>query len=181
MPFDLSLLDIIYLLLVGIGALYAIFGALASVDFHLPFDLPGIDVPGEVSIASVSPISIAAFITALGAIGIITLRGMGMPAMASVIWAVVGALVVAVGAHLVFFYAFIAPQASSAVRQSDLIGIMAEVTAPIPATSVGEISYVAMGSRQASQARSATGQAIPRGVTVVIESISGTVFNVRPK
>lgn len=181
MLFDLAALDIFYLILLGVGVVYAIFSLLAGMDFDLPFDLPGLDAPGEVSLASISPISIAAFITAFGAIGIIVTRGMGLPAMTSVIGAVVGSLVVALAAHALFFFILIAPQASSAVKQSNLIGITAEVTAPIPATSVGEIAYVAMGSRQTSPARSATGDAIPRGVAVIIESITGTVFNVRPK
>ncbi len=179
--FDLSALDIFYLILLGIGVLYAVIALLAGMDFDLPFDLPGVDLSHEISIANISPISIAAFVTAFGAIGIVATRGMGQAAMTSVIWAVVGSLVVAVLAHALFFFLFIAPQASSAVRQGDLIGITAEVTAPIPATSVGEISYVAMGSRQTASARSADGQAIPRGATVIVESITGTVLNVRPK
>jgi membrane protein implicated in regulation of membrane protease activity len=181
MPFELSTLDIFYLVLLGIGVVYAVLSLLAGMDFDLPFDIPGLDAPGEIPLASISPISIAAFITAFGAIGIIATRGMGLPAMTSVGVALVGSLLIAAAAHAVFFFIFVAPQASSAVRQGDLIGIIAEVTAPIPATSVGEISYVAMGSRQTSQARSATGEAIPRGSAVVIESITGTVLNVRPK
>jgi membrane protein implicated in regulation of membrane protease activity len=181
MFFDLTTLDIFYLVLLGIGVIYAVFSLLAGMDFDLPFDIPGLEAPGEIPLASISPISIAAFITAFGAIGIITSRGMGMPAMTSVVLALVGSLLVAAAAHALFFFIFVAPQASSAVKQSDLLGITAEVTAPIPATSVGEISYVAMGSRQTAQARSATGEAIPRGSAVVIESITGTVLNVRPK
>ncbi len=181
MLFDLSALDIFYLVLLLVGVVYAVFSLLAGMDFDLPFDLPGVEMPGEISIASISPISIASFITAFGAIGIIATRGMGLPAMTSIIWAVIGSILVAIVAHALFFFIFIAPQASSAVKPNALIGITAEVTAPIPATSVGEIAYVAMGSRQTSQARSATGEAIPRGAAVIIESITGTVLNVRPK
>jgi membrane protein implicated in regulation of membrane protease activity len=181
MLFDLAALDIFYLILLAVGVVYALISLLAGMDFDLPFDLPGLDVAHQVEIASISPISVAAFITSFGAIGIIVTRGMGLPAMTSVIAAVVGSLVVAIVAHALFFFLFIAPQASSAVRPGALIGITAEVTAPIPATSVGEIAYVAMGSRQTSPARSATGQAIARGTTVIVESITGTVLNVRPK
>lgn len=181
MPFDLTPLEIFYLILLAVGVLYAVFSLLAGMDFDLPIDIPGLDGIAEGSLASISPISIGAFLTAFGAIGIIATRGLGLSATESVIWAVVGSIIVALGAHFVFFYLFVAPQASSAVKQSDLIGITAEVTAPIPAASVGEITYVAMGSRQSAQARSANGQAIPRGATVVVESITGTVLNVRLK
>lgn len=181
MPFDLTPLEIFYVILLGLGLLYAVISMLAGMDFDLPFDLPGMDGLADASFASISPISIAAFITAFGAIGIIATRGFGLPAMTSVVAAIVGAILVALGAHAVFYYAFVAQQASSAVKPNDLIGISAEVTAPIPAASVGEVTYVAMGSRQTSQARSASGQAIPRGATVVVESLTGTVLNVRVK
>ena len=154
MPFDLTPLEIFYLVLLGLGVLYALFSLITSADFDLPFDLPGLDGAGDASLAHISPISIAAFMTAFGAIGIIATRSFGQTAMMSVVWAVVGGIIVAVGAHAIFYFMFVAPQASSAVKQSDLIGISAEVTAPIPAGSVGEIAYVAMGSRQTSQARS---------------------------
>lgn len=181
MPFDLTPLEIFYLVLLGLGVLYALISLLAGMDFDLPFDLPGLDGGGDVSLGHISPISIAAFMTAFGAIGIIATRGFDQSAMASVIWAVVGGIVVALGAHAIFYFMFVAPQASSAVKQGDLIGISAEVTAPIPAASVGEVTYVAMGSRQTAQARSTNGQPIPRGATVIVESMTGTVLNVRLK
>jgi hypothetical protein len=53
------------------------------------------------------------------------------------------------------------------------------VTAPIPGDSVGEIAYVSMGERHTATARSSSGQSIPRGATVVIERITGTVVDVR--
>jgi membrane protein implicated in regulation of membrane protease activity len=181
MPFDLTPLEIFYLFLLVVGVLYALFSLLAGMDFDLPFDIPGMDGAADAGLAHISPISIAAFITAFGAIGIIATRGLGLDATTSIIYAVVGSILVALVAHAVFYFIFVAPQASSAVKQGDLIGLTAEVTAPIPATSVGEITYVAMGSRQTAQARSTNGEAIPRGATVVVESITGTVLNVRRK
>jgi membrane protein implicated in regulation of membrane protease activity len=153
-------------------------------DIDLPFHLPGGDIDisgGGPEFLSISPISIAAFVTAFGGIGLITARGLGMDPMTSLIVTVVGSILVALLAHALFFLIFIAPQASSHVKPGELIGLTAEVTAPIPADRLGEVTYVAMGSRQTAQARSATGQAIPRGTAVVIDSLTGTVLNVRPK
>lgn len=192
----LGLLNCFYLFLLMVGVFYALFvlitGGLHSI--HMPsldVDLSGAHLPGtahvdigtptggEISIVSLSPISIAAFVTSFGAIGLIATLGLGWNDLASVIAAVVGSVVVAILSHFAFFYLFIAPQASSALRVSDIIGRAAEVTAPIPGDSVGEIAYVSMGERHTAAARSSSGQPIPRGATVVIESITGTHVNVR--
>jgi len=62
----------------------------------------------------------------------------------------------------------------------ELGGIVGEVTAPISADGVGEITYVAKGSRIASPARSATGQPIPRGTSIAIVRMVGGTALVRP-
>lgn len=193
---DFGLLNCFYLFLLMLGVFYALFllvsGGLHSI--HMPsldIDLSGAHVPGtahvdiggaaghDVSIVSLSPISIAAFVTSFGGIGLIATLGMGWNSIASVVAAVVGSIVVAILSHFAFFYLFIAPQASSALKTSDIIGRAAQVTAPIPGNSVGEIAYVSMGERHTATARSSNGQNIARGATVIIEGITGTVMNVR--
>ncbi len=193
---DFGLLNCFYLFLLMLGVFYALFllvsGGLHSI--HMPsldIDLSGAHVPGtahvdiggaaghDVSIVSLSPISIAAFVTSFGGIGLIATLGMGWNSIASVVAAVVGSIVVAILSHFAFFYLFIAPQASSALKSSDIIGRAAQVTAPIPGNSVGEIAYVSMGERHTATARSSNGQNIARGATVIIEGITGTVMNVR--
>lgn len=195
---DLGLLNCFYLFLLMLGVFYALFllitGGLHSI--HLPsvdVDLGGAHLPGtahvdiggaaghDVSLVSLSPISIAAFVTSFGGIGLITSLGLGWNSVNGAIAAVVGSILVAILSHFAFFYLFIAPQASSALKTSDIIGRTAEVTAPIPGNSVGEIAYVSMGERHTATARSSNGQSIPRGTTVVIETITGTVVGVRPE
>ena len=193
---DLSSLNCFYFFLLMLGVFYALLvtvaGGLHSV--HLPFQvdlsdlpihLPGhVDLAGapshDVSILSLSPISIAAFITSFGGIGIIATQGFHADGAASLLWAAGGSIVVAVVSHFLFFFIFIAPQASSALKTSDVIGVTAEVTAPIPGDSVGEIAYVAMGERHTATARSHDGHSIPRGALVTIESLAGTVMIVKP-
>jgi len=197
--FNPGFLDCFYFFLLMLGVFYAILvtvaGGLHAVHLpihvafsHLPIHLPGIadvhvgDVAShDVSILSLSPISIAAFITSFGGIGIIATQGFGAGGGASLVWAVIGSLVVAFISHVAFFYIFIAPQASSAVQTRNVIGVTAEVTAPIPGDSVGEIAYVAMGERHTSTARSHDGHAIARGALVTIEGLAGTVMIVKPK
>lgn len=192
---DIGLLNCFYLFLLMLGVFYALFlmitGGLHSI--HLPsldVDLQGAHLPGtahvdiggapghDVSLTSLSPISIAAFVTSFGGIGLIATLGLGWSAIASAAAAVVGSIVVAILSHFAFFYLFIAPQASSALKGSDIVGRVAQVTAPIPGNSVGEITYVSMGERHTAIARSSNGQPIARGAAVVIESITGTVVNV---
>ena len=193
---DIGLLNCFYLFLLLLGVFYALFllitGGLHAI--HLPsldIDLSGghltgpahVDIGGapghDVSLTSLSPISIAAFVTSFGGIGLITGLGLGWSSLASAVAAVVGSFVVALLSHFAFFYFFIAPQASSALKSSDIIGRIAQVTAPIPGNSVGEIAYVSMGERHTAIARSSNGQSIARGATVIIESITGTVVNVQ--
>jgi hypothetical protein len=196
---DLGALNCFYFFLLMLGVFYALLTMIAGglhsihiplhVDFsHLPIHLPGDvgvsmgDTPThDVSILSLSPISIAAFITSFGGIGIIATQGFRTGELTSLIWAIGGSIAVALVSHLLFFYIFIAPQASSALKPGDVIGITAEVTVPIPGDSVGEISYVAMGERHTATARSQEGHAIPRGSLVTIERILGTVMIVKPK
>lgn len=194
---DLGLLNCFYTFLLLLGVFYALLvmvaGGLHSIHLpfsadldHLPMHLPGhVDLGGapshDVSLLSLSPISIAAFVTSFGGIGIIATQGFGANGTASLLWAIGGSFVVALVSHLLFFYIFIAPQASSAVRTGDLIGSSAEVTAPIPSGSVGEIAYVAMGERHTATARSSDDSSISRGSVVTIEGLAGTVMIVKPK
>jgi membrane protein implicated in regulation of membrane protease activity len=200
---DFGLLNCFYFFLLMFGVLYALFllvtGGLHS--FHLPsfdIDVSGAHLPAdihapvsahvdvgtstghEVSLLSLSPITIAMFVTSFGGIGLIATLGFGMTGVASVVVAVIGSAIVALISHFLFFYLFIAPQASSALTARDIIGHIGEVTAPIPGNSVGEIAYVSMGERHTATARSADGTDIPRGVMVKIEKIAGTIVIVSP-
>ena len=191
-------LTLLYLALLGVGVIYAVIilvgGALQ--DIHLPgIDLniggheigpvhvdvgAGVDHP-EVSVPSLSPVTIASFVTAFGAFGLIALGLFEVSARWSLAWAAGGGLVVAVIAHFAFGYFLIAPQGSSEVKLQDIVGAVAEVTTLISARGVGAVAFVAQGGRVTYTARSATGEPIPRGTAVVIERVVGGVVVVRPQ
>jgi hypothetical protein len=191
-------LDCLYFALLGIGFLYALIiliiggvhEVVSAIDVHLPTDLhlpvdlghagPSVD-HGEVGVPSLSPITLASFITAFGAFGLVATQLFDQSARASLVWAALGGLVVAAIAHFAFGYFLIAPQGSSTVTARDIIGATAEVITPIPAHGVGEIAFVAQGGRVTSTARSLDGSAIGRGTTVVIDNLVGNVALVRPK
>jgi membrane protein implicated in regulation of membrane protease activity len=195
---DISLINCFYFFLLLLGVFYAVMVMIAGGlhAIHLPAlhaDLGGLHLPGvahvdvsgaaghDISLISLSPISIAAFVTSFGGIGIIATQGFGADSATSLVWAIGGSIVVAVVSHFIFFYVFIAPQASSALKTSDIVGQNAEVTVPIPANSVGEVAYVAMGERHTATARSADNKEIPRGALVSIEALAGTMLIVRLK
>jgi hypothetical protein len=193
-------ISLIYLAFLGIGIIYAVIiligGALH--DIHIPgLDIhvagheighahvdvghaAGVDHP-TVKIPSLSPITIASFVTAFGAFGLISLGLFSATRAGSLVWAVIGGLVIAAIAHFAFGYFLIAPQGSSDVKFSDIVGATGEVITPIPADSVGEIAFVAQGGRITYTAKSATGKPIARGTTVIIENVIGGVAVVRQK
>ena len=196
-------ISLLYLVLLGIGMIYAIIILIAGavhdlhipgfevhvgdhgfgpVDVHSTPDLHAGDVSHpSIKVPSLSPITIASFITAFGAFGLISMGLFQASSRISLIWAIAGGLIIAAIAHFAFGYFLIAPQGSSEVRLNDLIGCTAEVITPIPADSVGEVAFVAQGGRLTYTAKSLGGVNIARGTTVVIEKIIGGVAVVRPQ
>ncbi len=192
-------LTILYLTFLGIGIIYAVIvliGAelgnlhIPGFDFHvgghdigLGHDLSAgasVDHPG-VKVPSLSPITVASFITAFGAFGLIAMGLFDATARGSLLWAAGGGLVIAVIAHFAFGYFLIAPQGSSEVHLEELPGSEAEVITPIPADSVGEIAFVAQGGRVTYTAKSADSTPIPRGTTVTIVEIVAGIAVVQPR
>ena len=187
-------LTVVYGALLGVGILYAIIiligGGLhdlhlpgvdlhvgTHVDVHVP---AGVDQP-EVGVPSLSPITIASFVTAFGGFGLIALGLFEAGGRWSLLLAAGGGLLVAVIAHFAFGYFLIAPQGSSEVRFKDIVGAVGEVTTSIPADGLGEVAFVAQGGRVSYPAKTATGQPIHRGTTIVIEQLSSGVVIVRPR
>ena len=185
-------LDCAYFLSFGVGLLWAIFivitGGLGG-DVDVPdADMPDFDVGdvdafdiGSVEVSPISPITISAFITAFGAVGIISRQLFEVPGPMSLLWSTLGGLLLS-GAMFLFYSRFlIGSQGSSEVRVSQLVGLTAEVVAPIPEDGIGEIAVIAQGSRVTYPARSSQGKAIKRGSLVVIDQMFGTQALVSPE
>lgn len=195
---SVSGLNCLYFACLLVGGTYAVIilftGAIQDIHLpHLDFGLGGgghVDIGGghagpaldggDARIPSLSPITLSSFITAFGAFGIISGQMLGASAPFSLGWAAGGGIVVAALAHFAFGYFLIAPQGSSEIHQSDVVGAQAEVVTPIPADSVGEIALIAKGARVTYPARSVTAQAIRRGQAVVVERLLSNVALVRP-
>lgn len=185
-PLNLSTLNCVYFLLLLVGVVYAVVILIAgeigdvggdldlSGGHHVSFDHGTVDVP------SLSPVTIASFVTSFGAFGLISTGLFSASSAMSLLWAAVGALIVAVIAHFAFGYFLIAPQSSSEVTASYVVGATGEIITPIAAGRLGEVAFVARGSRVTTSARAAGGASIPRGTLVKIEQVVGNVAIVRP-
>jgi membrane protein implicated in regulation of membrane protease activity len=153
-------------------------------------DAAGHDVHGEVFSAAdhssgmhmspFSPMIIAVFMATFGGIGLIV--NYFHPALAGL--TALPAAVAGVGVSGVVMVGFnklsTKVEGSSQAFLSHLIGMTAEVTTPIPQGKLGEISYVARGSRYIGPARAANGGRLDRSTQVLITDIQGGTFVVEP-
>jgi membrane protein implicated in regulation of membrane protease activity len=201
-------LNCVYLALFFIGVGYALFvvitGGLSDIDMpDVDIDIPQIDLPGEVdipgadihiggpdvpagidapdvSVSPLSPITVATFFTTFGGIGVITTQVFGVDPRWSLLWATGGAMAIAALMYLFTSQFLVRSQASSELHRRELVGLQAEVTVPIGESSPGQVTYVTKSGRMSSMARSADGQAIPRGQFVRIVRTVGPQVLVRP-
>lgn len=177
-------LNVIYAAALFIGVIYALFllffqgigGALGDldVDFDVDTDLDlDADAAGEA--AGVSMLAVASFISAFGAFGLIAVTLLDASAVAGLIAALLGGVVMGLAAQAFFVY-ILSPTVSSEVHQTRLIGMAAEITTPIPPGGIGQVALVVEGSRMTYSARATTeGEIYTRGTPVRIERIVGGV------
>ena len=134
---------------------------------------------GQLIFGPFSPLVISFFLTIFGAAGIVLSRMLLAPVLLSLPAAVAAAVALAWLLIVLGNRLFGNMHVSSEIRQHTLIGTEAEVTVAIPESSIGEIAYVAMGSRNVAPARSEDLAPIPRFATVRIARIVGNIFFVR--
>lgn len=187
-----STLNLIYAAALFAGMVYSLFllffqgigDALGHLDIDLSghhFDLGGghhADGSGEAT--GVSMLAIASFVSSFGAVGLISVSLFDASAPVSLIAALTGGIVMGILAQLFFVY-ILSPTVSSEVHQANLIGIVGEVITPIPSNGLGQIAFVAQGSRMTYSARATESEEnYKRGTPVRIERIVGGVAYVSP-
>jgi hypothetical protein len=182
-------LGCVYFALLLIGILYALVilvtggtdDATGAADLGGDVDVAGPDtLQGAIDVTHVSPVTIAGFVTAFGAFGIISQSLFHASPGMSLVWATLGGLIVGVASHVAFIYLLLKPQGSSEVTRGDIVGARAEVITPIPAGNVGEVALVAQGARVTMTARAADGGGVARGTVVAIVEQVGNVVLVEP-
>ncbi len=206
---NLDTLNCIYFTLFLLGLGYALFiaitGGLSDVDFpDVHIDVPQIDFPGDVSVpgadvqiggaglpsggidapdvpvSPLSPVTIAAFITTFGGLGVLSNQVLGLAPGWGLLVATTGALMSSGILFLFYSQVLIRSQASSELRRGELVGVQAEVTVPIAESGMGQVSYQTKSGRMSSTARSIDGRAIPRGQFVRIVREVGPQVLVEP-
>ena len=184
-----STLNCVYFIMLMAGIIWTVVvligGAVSDVDVP-DLDVPGIDFDmdhdlgfdhGSVDVSPLSPITIASFVTSFGALGLIATQLFSVRDSVSLIFAAAGAAVIASGMFLFYSRVLVAGQGSSTLQMSDIRGSKAEVIIPIPKNGLGQVAFVAKGSRTTWGARSVDGKPIASGVIVTIQAVTGdTVF-----
>ena len=134
-------------------------------------DMPGISI--------FSPTVMASFVTAFGGFGLIFSEfPLTSKTVISAPLSIFCALLVAGGLYKFLSMVFRHTQSSSESKVARLVGVEANVITPIAANGVGEIAYVAGGSRYTAAARTENGTPVAGGQTVKITRVVGTQFYV---
>jgi len=143
-------------------------------------DISGGDVGvGEIHFPLFSPVVIACFVTAFGGGGIIGLKLFPFMPILSVPIALGTGVVIGLLVGLLVMKIFKAVQVNAVTTAKSIIGTIAEVSEPIPAAGVGEITFSGKGSRISGPARSEENVDIKRHAMVTITRLVGGLYYVR--
>jgi len=147
-------------------------------------DAGGHDIGGHVGVGDAmhlgpfSPLILACFLATFGASGLILSKL--LPTRALDILVILPAAGIGTMVSVGLIYGFnrlaLSLEGSSEALTSQLPGLSAQVTTPIPANGKGEISLVARGSRFTRPAQSLDGLALPRGAKVIIEEVRNNLL-----
>ncbi|HBY94695.1 MAG: NfeD family protein [Ardenticatenaceae bacterium] len=160
----------------------------AGIGLHHELDLHGGDhhelaghnnFDGSVHVSPLSPTIVATGLGGFGGFGLLASLVIGLGTLASTLFALGGGVLFGLVMYLFYGGLLAGAQGSSEIRLESLYGTTGTVITAIPANSVGEIAFVAQGTRVTTIARSATGQPIPRGQLVIIQEMSGPIAIVR--
>lgn len=134
---------------------------------------------GSLHFSPFSPLVIATFVGAFGAVGLIG-SGIHLPTIIHVPLAIGGGI--AIGFFIAWLMAKLnqMSMAQTDITPTDLVGREAMVSVLIPASGYGEITYEAGGARYNAPAQSEGKIEIPKDTLVVITRIVGNTFFVKP-
>ena len=155
-------------------------GADVGADVGVDGDIVGGDVGvGDIHVPLFSPIVIACFVTAFGGGGIIGLKLFPFAPILSLPVAVGTGVVIGLLVGLLVLKIYKVVQTNAVTTAKHIIGTIAEVSEPIPAAGVGEITFTGKGSRISGPARSEENIDIKRHALATITRIVGGLYYVR--
>jgi membrane protein implicated in regulation of membrane protease activity len=163
---------------IGIAMLGAIMLAISA--FAGDHDTSGLDSAGDLAhgpgFFSLKTISLFMVGTGLAGALAATYSG-GVTFFASLLAVLSGLFLGWVG--YLFLKVVYRQQASSLIKDDDLIGLQAHVSVAIPAQGLGQVSCVVKSKRVYQEARSKSGRAIQEGTTVYISDVQNGVVIVQ--
>lgn len=177
-----SALNCVYALVAGISFLFAVLSLIGTEigdALDIDADVDG-DVDTGVDFINISPFALAVFGATFGLVGLITSIWAEMAAVPSILIATGAGLLVGGLAHVLFIFVLSPSKSSHFSLEEDAVGREVEVTITIPATGRGQVAYNNVSGRVTLGARSATGEEIPTGNTVVIVKLAGRNAVVQP-
>ncbi len=139
----------------------------------------GGSMDGTVHFSPLSPVVLAMFIATFGGSGIIFKKVLALPTAAHIPLALVSALGVAAAVFYLFYKIFAVSQSSSEAHVTEVVGMEAEVTVPIPNGGLGEVAYTVSGSRYTNPARTADGKELPAHAMVKVVKLVGNTYIVQ--
>ena len=140
-------------------------GGAGHAEFHFPL---------------LSPLTLATFCGAIGALGLVATFGLHLSGAANVAVALAGASVFAYVVTYAAWRLLVSSTGTQTVRESDLVRAIAEVITPIPEGGVGEVAANVRGQRHTATARTTDGSPVSRGLIVSVVRVAGATLIVEP-
>jgi hypothetical protein len=188
----------LYFICLLVGLIFAVFSFIFSGAFEAHVDTgvdvgadvgAGVGVDGDISGGDVgigeihfplfSPVVIACFVTAFGGGGIIGLKIFPFAPILSLPIALGIGVLVGLLVGFVVMKLYRAMQTNAVTTARSLMGTVAEVTEPIFAAGVGEISFTGKSGRATGPARAEENKDIKRHAMVTITRVVGGLYYVR--
>jgi membrane-bound ClpP family serine protease len=161
------------------GAIFSIFQLLAGDLFHHGIDGAGHEVAGH-HLDWLHPTTIVGGITAFGGAGVILLRYTDLEAWPAVVMAVAIATVISAALHFLYVRPMRNSENSIGFSMNEYVGMIGEVTIPIPGKGCGEV-MVRMGAANTCQiATSFNSEWISTGRRVVVIEAHSDLLVVSP-
>lgn len=128
-----------------------------------------------------NPVVFASALTAFGGAGLIGSIGLGFPTLLNLLFA----LAISFGIGAAVFFGVIKliydSQSNSNFSSEELVDVEAVVVTPIPRSGLGEIAFIAGGTRTTMPAHSLDGKEIEKGAKVMIRKIENRLAYVSKK
>ena len=141
-------------------------GGAGHAEFHFPL---------------LSPLTLATFCGAIGALGLVATFGLHLSAGVNVAVALAGAMVFTYVVTYAAWRLLVSSTGTQTVRELDLVGATAEVLTPIPQDGLGEVAAMVRGQRHTAAARTADGSPVSRGLIVSVVRVAGATLIVEPE